>query len=272
MSAPVVTAITPANMDTDIVLGSPITVTFDQPIDPASINGNTFTLFGPGQVGVITPTQMAQVTPFPSNGREFIQGSFSFPTSSQFVFTPNIPLRPNLRYTVLLVGSSSLLVKNAIKNPAGDSLAQSFQISFETGDINQTTQPTQAPLGYTDPNVLPWMKPKLDPATITVIPRQSGNNDLTQTIELIFPADIDPTLFDVSTIAVSVEPIANDPLVVVPTGLQTNVTISGNRLIITVGSWPVDSPPPVLPPPPPPPYTPGDFEDLPFPGINPLLF
>ena len=38
MSAPTVVSVSPANNDTDVILGTQITVTFDQPIDPATVS------------------------------------------------------------------------------------------------------------------------------------------------------------------------------------------------------------------------------------------
>jgi len=39
-------SVEPANNDTDVVLGTPIIVTFDQEIDPTSISETTFSLTG----------------------------------------------------------------------------------------------------------------------------------------------------------------------------------------------------------------------------------
>jgi hypothetical protein len=63
-------------------------------------------------------------------------------------------------------------------------------------------------------------------------------NDLTQVIELIFPADLDPTTFAMADIAVSVDPLVNDPLAPVPSGLQSTLEVQGNKLIITITGWP----------------------------------
>ena len=38
MAAPTVVSASPANNDTDVILGTQITVTFDQPIDPATVS------------------------------------------------------------------------------------------------------------------------------------------------------------------------------------------------------------------------------------------
>ncbi len=38
MAAPVVVSVSPANNDTDVILGTQITVTFDQQIDPATVS------------------------------------------------------------------------------------------------------------------------------------------------------------------------------------------------------------------------------------------
>ncbi len=38
MSAPTVVSVSPANNEADVILGTQITVTFDQPIDPATVS------------------------------------------------------------------------------------------------------------------------------------------------------------------------------------------------------------------------------------------
>lgn len=53
MSAPNVVAVEPGNSETDVVLGTPIIVTFDQEIDATTITDATFCLTGPGTSEVV---------------------------------------------------------------------------------------------------------------------------------------------------------------------------------------------------------------------------
>jgi Big-like domain-containing protein len=48
VSAPVVVSVEPGNAETDVILGTPIFVTFDQEIDATTITDATFCLTGPG--------------------------------------------------------------------------------------------------------------------------------------------------------------------------------------------------------------------------------
>jgi hypothetical protein len=70
-----------------------------------------------------------------------------------------------------------------------------------------------------------------------VHPRAVVGNDITQVIELVFPAPIDPTSFDAADIGISVDPLVNDPLVAVPTNLQSTVQVDGNKIIVTITGW-----------------------------------
>ena len=53
MAAPNVVELIPGNNETDVILGTPIVVTFDQEIDVTTINDATFSLTGPGTSEVV---------------------------------------------------------------------------------------------------------------------------------------------------------------------------------------------------------------------------
>ena len=53
MAAPNVVEVIPGNSETDVILGTPIIVTFDQEIDATSITDATFCLTGPGTSEVV---------------------------------------------------------------------------------------------------------------------------------------------------------------------------------------------------------------------------
>ena len=58
MSAPVVVSVEPGNAETDVILGTPIFVTFDQEIDATTITDATFCMTGPGtsQHNLVSPS------------------------------------------------------------------------------------------------------------------------------------------------------------------------------------------------------------------------
>lgn len=237
MAAPVVVSVSPGADATDVVLGQKISVEFDQPVDQASVNTASFALMGPGQVGLVGPNQLYQNSPTISTGREWVKGVFLFPPGANRVdFIPETPLRPNTTYTVLVAGGNSSLALDVVKNIDGEKLEQSFQWSFSTGILPGTSIPPSSPLPATAIEQS-WQKPKIKPEDIAVTPRAVVGNNLS-TIELNFPGEIDPTSFSLNDVLVGIEPILNDPLVMVPQGLTKTVTVSGSKIIIQIGNLP----------------------------------
>ena len=258
MSAPVIISVTPQNQADDIVLGMPVTVVFDQPIDTTTVNESTFALMGPGQTALLDPFREILRDPKPDTGREYITGAFSFfasvalaggpsyvqGTYDTAVFRPSRPLRPAVTYTCLIAGADSTLALDTVKNLAGVGLAASYQWTFHTGVLNRANQPVTSPI---KPPVS-----RLEPDSIRVIPKPLQDNDLSQQIAVYFPVAVDPTSLDPSIsgpnvgldtnpfndISVSVDPFLGDPLVTVPTGMTFAVRLQGNQLLINVGSWP----------------------------------
>ena len=237
MSAPVILSASPAAGDRDVVLGTNVTITFDQAVDPKTITESTFSLMGPGQTGLISPSDLLKQDPSSTTGREYITGKFTFPSPSVLVFNPDKPLRPNVRYTLLLVGAGSAIIKDSIKNTSGVPLAKSVQFFFTTGTLTGSTAPVQSPLPFDDPRVAAWMKPVLQPADIVVHPRKAVGNDLTQVVELIFPEPIDPASFNMDDIEIEVEPLVDDPLVPTPGGLTMTKVLQNDRIVITITGW-----------------------------------
>lgn len=238
MSAPTILSVSPAANQADVVLGQDIELVFSQPIDPASLSSQTFSLMGPGQSSLVDAENLIRKDGILQTGREYIPGAIVFPApaagdtweqNQKAVFTPSRPLRSNVTFTVLVVGKASLLAKNYVRNPAGEALAASVQWSFKTGELVFEAPPAQSPLQP----VNEWEKPKLNPADILARPRLAVGNDLTQQIELIFPGPIDPASFDPQDIIVAGEPFLNDPSTVIPSSTAT-VQVDGNRLLITV--------------------------------------
>ncbi len=117
----------------------------------------------------------------------------------------------------------------------------SYTWNFTTGELNLIVPPPQSPV--------PGAAPRLDPDSIVVIPRQSGNQrtgaDLTQEIDLIFPTSVSLIPYDPTPdILNSVEAILGDPDVIVPTGLTVVATWApyggkaNRKLTLTVSGWP----------------------------------
>jgi len=242
MNGPVIQSVSPAPGETDVVLGRPITILFDQPIDPASVSSATFSLQGPGQTDVVASDGSIISGVTAATGREYILGSFAFPApesgdtfqqDQKLLFTPAAVLRTNVTYTVLIVGATSLLAKNYVRNPIGEAMTQSYRFTFTTGSINQVVTPPGAPVTVLNA----WEKPVLDPSQIQVRPRPIVGNDLTQQIQLIFPAPVDSTSFDPANLLVALEPLLGDPSIVVDS-VQSQIVIAGNIITITLGGPP----------------------------------
>lgn len=102
---PRVLATTPTANETDVVLNKVIRATFNMPMNPASINGATFTL---------------------KQGTTAIQGVVTYVGNNAF-FTPNSNLSPNLVYTATIT--------TAAENTAGVSIAANYVWSFTTGTL-----------------------------------------------------------------------------------------------------------------------------------------
>lgn len=146
-------------------------------------------------------------------------------------FTPAKPMLPGTIYTVLVVGSDSTLANTYVHDLSGNPLLSSYQWSFTTGTLNLSVPPTQNPI--------PPPKTYLQPSQVIVVPRPPVGVDdpsvsSVTTIELIFPAPVDINSFDPSQLLVGVEPIMNDPDVMVNYGANATYVVQGNKIIVTV--------------------------------------
>ena len=254
MSAPTVVAVTPTDQETDVVLGTQITVLFSTLMDHSTINDGTFSLQGPGQTMVVTPDQAIAIDPEPVAGREYILGTLSFDdtfgggTQTLVTFNPSKSLQPDLQYTVLILGSGGVLSSDSVKDSLGNPMVGSYQWTFTTGQLHLVVPPPSAPV--------PGASPLLDPSKIVVIPRvgtdyaQTSNQrvgaDLTQYIDIIFPDSVSLTPYDPTPdILTSIEAIVGDPLVMVPTGLTVTPTWgayggkANRKLTLAITGWPI---------------------------------
>ncbi|WP_293872485.1 Ig-like domain-containing protein [Flavobacterium sp.] len=112
---PVVTATNPLDNTTNVPLNQIITVTFNEEINPATINQTSFTIVGTSA----------------------ITGNISYSGTSA-TFTPNVNLAPNMTYVGTLT--------TAVKDLNGNALQQNYNWSFTTGATLQprviATNPT----------------------------------------------------------------------------------------------------------------------------------
>src|ERR1039457_3339575 len=112
MSAPSIISSSPSSGLVDVVLGTQIVGGFSVAMNTATLTSSTFSLTGPGQTGIITPGEMIAARPKVITGREYINGVITFSTGTAgntiLTFTPAVPLRPNVTYTILIVGAGQL--------------------------------------------------------------------------------------------------------------------------------------------------------------------
>jgi hypothetical protein len=138
---PVIVSTVPANGATAVPVAQVISATFNQAMDPATINAATFLVTGPGAVmvtGVVT---------------------FSGTTAS---FTPNALLAPSTPYTAMITTGAA--------NPPGNPLAADFVWTFTTGTIPSVTATNPANGAITVPinqKITATFSEAMNPATIT---------------------------------------------------------------------------------------------------------
>ena len=110
-TAPTVTATSPTNGATDVEVGTTVTATFSEAMDPATINTNTFELRGPGNV--LVPATVA----------------YSSAPAPSAVLTPTAQLAASTTYTAIVKGGAA---DPRVKDVAGNALAVNFSWSFTT--------------------------------------------------------------------------------------------------------------------------------------------
>jgi hypothetical protein len=139
--APVVVSFLPANGATGIALAPAISATFNETMNPATINTSTFTLTGPGNIGVAGTVVGSGLTA---------------------TFTPTLPLAPNTSYTAMItMGAQSNL---------GFGLAANFTWTFMTGFVPVVTSTIPGNGAINVPlnqRITAAFNQPLNPATIT---------------------------------------------------------------------------------------------------------
>lgn len=146
--APVVVTTNPVHGAADVLLGSEITATFGEPIDPTTLTNASFLVYAPGHVPV--------------------PGSVTV-TGVNATFIPAYPLAPNTTYVVD--------IEPAAKDLEGVPLAAEYEWTFTTGEdvagtppVVQYTSPTPGELGVTlNKSILAAFTEPVDPASISTV-------------------------------------------------------------------------------------------------------
>jgi hypothetical protein len=121
LTPPQVTGVTPQDNSTAVISTTQVTATFNEQLNPSTVNNSTFHLYAPGNIS--------------------IPGSLTF-NGTVLSFTPTAPLDLNSTYTATLEGGFSGQV---IKDLSGNSLVEDFTWVFTTEDYSAPaiiTQPT----------------------------------------------------------------------------------------------------------------------------------
>jgi hypothetical protein len=151
-TAPLISARTPAAGATAVATNSVLTLSFNEAMDPATVNGSTFVLRNAG--GTLVPAGV----------------SYNAATRVA-TLTPSSALAPSSTYTATAVGGGT---EPRLKDLAGNALAASSQWSFTTV-VTDTTPPTisaavpaSGATGVsTASNVVVSFSEAMDPASIT---------------------------------------------------------------------------------------------------------
>jgi hypothetical protein len=167
-------ASSPASGRTGVSPGAAISVTFSEPIDPASLTAESFRL---------------------SVGGETVSGSFDAPAGSALVrFTPSAPL-PDLRQVQVelsgdRVGFDGLVSVPGIRDRAGNPLASDVRFSFTTGDslppavVSLSPQDGSSAVDLTSAVRIEFSEP-VDPTSISGFALATGGQDVAGAVSSI---------------------------------------------------------------------------------------
>jgi hypothetical protein len=215
-----IVSVLPDVSSTGVILQGAIIITFDQEIDPTTLTESSFLLSAPTEGSRPAPDGLVGVVS-PVSGTDYVDGAFSFALNSTgatiATFKPSRPMRPNVRYTVL--------ISTDVATVAGVALSGPYTWTFTTGVLNLTIPPLQNPL--------PSQVGRIRLEDLTVTPSSTLNNDL-HLIVITFPSNIDATSFDPKTIDVDLEAFLQDLDITVPTVTSQTVTVAGNTLTIAL--------------------------------------
>jgi hypothetical protein len=120
------------------ILQGAVIVTFDQEIDVTTFSENSFLLSAPPETPNVPPGGLVGFVA-PVTGTDYVDGTFSFAVNSAgatiATFKPACPMRPNVKYTVL--------ISTDVATAAGVTLANNYTWTFVTGVLNLTIPPVQ---------------------------------------------------------------------------------------------------------------------------------
>ena len=207
---------------TGVILQGAVIVTFDQEIDVTTYDESSFLLSAAPETPRVPPGGLVGPVA-PVTGTDYVQGTFTFAINTAgatvATFVPARPMRPNVKYTVL--------ISTAVQTPGPSPvpLSANYTWSFVTGVLNLTTPPPQQPG--------PGQVGRIRKEDLRISPRSSINNDLHQII-IEFPANINPASFDTNDIQVDLEAFLQDLDVTVPPILTKAVTVSGQTMTISL--------------------------------------
>ncbi len=105
---PSVTSVSPVNGAAGVAATTAVNAVFSEPVNPSTVTGNTFQLFGPGN--------------------SLVAATVTYVSSSQTAtLQPSAALAASTTYTAVVSGGS-----NGVKDPSGNALASNFTWSFTT--------------------------------------------------------------------------------------------------------------------------------------------
>jgi hypothetical protein len=105
---PSVTSVSPVNGAAGVAATTAVNAVFSEPVNPSTVTGSTFQLFGPGN--------------------SLVAATVTYASSSQTAtLQPSAALAASTTYTAVVSGGS-----NGVKDPSGNALASNFTWSFTT--------------------------------------------------------------------------------------------------------------------------------------------
>ena len=159
---------------TGVILQGAVIVTFDQEIDVTTYDESSFLLSAPPETPRVPPGGLVGPVA-PVTGTDYVQGTFTFAVNTAgatvATFVPARPIRPNVKYTVL--------ISTAVQTPGPTPvpLSANYTWSFVTGVLNLTTPPPPQPG--------PGQVGRIRKEDLRTSPRSSINNDLHQIIIVV---------------------------------------------------------------------------------------
>jgi hypothetical protein len=191
---PTVISAVPANGSIGVVVSSPVSLTFSEPVDPTTFTSSTFTLY-------------SGVTPV--SGTVSVSGAIA-------TFTPSIPLATNTSYTATVSGN--------VRDLSGNTLGSNYSWTFQTKSLVAVVATSPTPYSYPfalSGVVTATFSSAVDPSTVNsgnftlsgpsgLISGTVGYSGVTATFTPTTPLTVN-TVYRAS-ISSSIKDLAGDPL------------------------------------------------------------